>query len=66
MTRDRDYPEHAPKYVDYSDLRDLWDAGLPTREIARRKGVSAPAVSKKARRIGLDPRPTFHMPGVAT
>jgi hypothetical protein len=55
--------DRRAKGVDYSDLCELWDRGVATKEIARRKGVSAPAVSQKARRMGLPPRETFYLPG---
>ena len=39
-------------------LRVLWDEGHPTAEIGRRMGISKNAVVGKARRLGLEPRPS--------
>jgi GcrA cell cycle regulator len=39
-------------------LRELWDEGNSTKEIGRRLGVSKNAIIGKARRIGLEARPS--------
>lgn len=39
-------------------LRELWDQGLPTKQIGLRLGISKNAVVGKARREGFTPRPS--------
>jgi len=39
-------------------FRELWDAGLPTKEIGVRIGVSKSAVIGKAHRLNFPPRPS--------